>query len=466
MKVKSLYILILLFALSPIFSHAQTTETTDQREARLKKELAQVEKEQAETEKILAETQNQSASITRDITILSTKIKAAQLNIKAKNLVIEGLGKDINNKQKKINDLEGNINRGKETLRQIMRKTSEVDSYSLAEFLLARDNLSQVFIDLDNFESVQQSLKETFEEIRDNKTQTESEKNTLSKRKDQEIDAKAVIESEKKSIESNEKEKQRLLAISRGNEVTYAQELAKKKAKAAEIRAALFSLRDAAAIPFGDALRYANEASKVTGVRPAFLLAILTQESNLGKDVGSCLVTDLKTGNGAGKNTGTAFERVMYAKPTGDTSKRASDTVAFEDITERLGRDWKMTPVSCPPEHKYYIGRGFGGGMGPSQFIPSTWELFKDSVGKLIGLDGDYVDPWNPQHAFMATAVYMRNLGAGASTYSAERNAACRYYSGAACTPGRVPANVFYGDQVMVKADTIQRTMIDPLQGL
>jgi membrane-bound lytic murein transglycosylase B len=103
--------------------------------------------------------------------------------------------------------------------------------------------------------------------------------------------------------------------------------------------------------------------------------------------------------------------------------------------------------------------------MGPSQFIPSTWELFKDRLGSALGISGDSVNPWNPEHSILATAVYMADLGAGGGGYTAERNAACKYYSGASCSPGRRPSNVFYGDQVMAKAQNIQLTMIDPLEG-
>ena len=442
----------------PIFlSHAQVNETPAEKESRLRAELAQVEKEQAETEKILNETKNQSASLKRDILILTTKIKAAELNIKAKNLLIESLGKDITKKQEKIEDLEGHIEKGRETLTQIMRKTSEIDSYSFPEFLLSREDLSSTFLDIDTFESIQASLKTTFEEIRSVKTQTETEKTQLNTKKNQETDARIVIEQERKNIKRDEAEKQRLLGVSKGNEKAYSQVLAEKQQKAAQIRSALFALRDSTEIPFGDALAFATVAGKVAGVRPAFLLAILTQESNLGANIGSCLISNLDTGDGVGKNTGTPFEQVM---------KAPRDTVPFKDITSRLGRDWKSTPVSCPPEYKYYSGRGFGGGMGPSQFIPSTWELFKETLGSLLNISGNSVDPWNPQHAFMATAVYMRDLGASSGMYTAERNAACRYYSGATCAPGRKPSNIFYGDQVMAKADLIQRTMIDPLQGL
>ena len=443
-----LLILISIFVVFPVQIFAQSNETTDQKESRLRAELAQIEKEQAETEKILAETKNQSASISRDILILNTKIKAAQLNIKAKNILIEGLGKDINKKQEKIEDLEGHIDRGRETLAQIMRKNNELDSVSFAEFILARQNLSHIFIDIDNFDSVQQSLKTTFENIRNDKAQTESEKDNLNKRKNQESDARAAIEGEKKNIESNEKEKKRLLGISKGNEVAYTQELNQKKAKAAQIRAALFSLRDSAAIPFGDALKYAQEAQRSTGIRPAFLLAILTQESALGKNVGSCYLTDPKLGSGVSIKSGTIFPNVM--KPTRDVEP-------FLEITKSLGLDPVKTLVSCPIPS----AGGYGGAMGPAQFIASTWMLFKDRIAKSLGISTP--NPWNPEHAFMASSMFLTDLGAKAGSYTSEMNAACRYYSGRACS-GNV--NSSYGAQVMVKADNIQRTMIDPLQGL
>lgn len=166
------------------------------------------------------------------------------------------------------------------------------------------------------------------------------------------------------------------------------------------------------------------------------------------------MVNNVDTGDGVGKNTGTVFEKVM---------KSPRDTVPFQNITSRLGMSWANTPVSCPLGVKYSSSRGYGGGMGPSQFIPSTWELFKNKVGTAVGVSGDQADPWNPEHAFMATAVYMQELGATSGSYTAERNAACKYYSGSSCSTSRKPPNAPYGDSVMKIASSIQTTMIDPL---
>lgn len=445
------------FTFIPSYAAAQMTEAQIQeQEAKWRAELAQTEKEIAEWESVLSQTKKGTASLERDAAVLNAKINEAKAFIRQRQTQIEKLNSEISLKNKTISELEAKINRGKESMASILRETYTVNDYSLVEVMLSNKRLSDFFADLDSYSTVNQSLEAQFAQIRALQNQADSERKVLDQKRTQEADTKAKIEEEKKKVERDEAEKKRLITINKTQEKTYQEVIKEKEKKAAQIRAALFALRDTEGIPFGDALKYANVASQKTGVRPALILAILTQESDLGKNQGSCLVTNIDTGDGAGKNTGTLFEQVM---------KAPRDTAPFKSITERLGKEWKMTPVSCPPGTKYTVGRGFGGGMGPSQFIPSTWELFKGRLGTLLGLDADQVNPWNPQHAIMATALYMADLGAANGGATAERNAACRYYSGAACSPGRKPANVFYGDQVMAKATNIQLTMIDPLDG-
>ncbi len=288
-------------------------------------------------------------------------------------------------------------------------------------------------------------MEDMFDEVRTNKSLTEKEKATLSEKKSQETNAKVVVESEKAKVEKNEAEKRELIRINKTQEKSYEQILAERKKKAAEIRSALFSLRDAAAIPFGTALTYANEVSKKTGVRPAFILAILTQESNLGKNVGQCLVQNFTNGDGVGKNTGTPFKGIMH--PT-------RDVPVFLKVAEKLGFEPSTRPVSCPQPG------GYGGAMGPSQFIPSTWVTYEARVASAVGVSTS--NPWEPRHAFFATGYFVADLGAGAGTYTAEREAAARYYAGGAwATRG-----LGYADSVLAHATRIQTTMIDPLQDL
>ncbi len=235
-----------------------------------------------------------------------------------------------------------------------------------------------------------------------------------------------------------------MLSISKNKESEYQKVLADKAKQKAAILSALFSLRDTGAIPFSKALEYANEASKATGVRPAFILAILTQESNLGTDQGSCLVTDMTTGEGMSSRTKKVFKNVMH--PT-------RDIPPFRTITASLGRDPAKTLISCP-----IGGIGYGGAMGPAQFIPSTWNGMKARVAKALGKES--ADPWIARDAFFASAIFLADLGASKGGYTAESQAAGKYYAGSRWATLGKP----YSSQVMAKAVKIQTTMIDPLQ--
>ncbi len=428
-------------------------------ENELKEAQAVCEKEAFVLEEKIATTGKEKITLSRDISLLKDKIKQAKLAIKLRTLSIEGLAHDIGVKNKTISKLSIKIDNQRDSLAQLIRKTDEIDSYSLAEVALSDKPLSEFFGDLDAFQYVEEAISRSLVEIGAIKKTTEEQKIILEDKKTKEADLKYKQELEKKRTEANEVEQQRILKFKKLEEAAYQKDLKEKQKKASQIRAALFKLRDTDGIPFGKALEYATIASKSTNVRPALILAILTQESELGKNIGSCILSSVETGDGVGKNSGTVFERVMYSQT--DT-KRPSDTVPFVNITSRLGFDWKITPVSCPPQARYYSGRGFGGAMGPSQFIPSTWELYKGRIAKAMGINSNNANPWDPAHAFTATAIYLSDLGAKSESPTSERNAACRYYSGRKCDNQR-PANTFYGNEVLKKAENIQRTMIDPL---
>ncbi|MBX4198019.1 lytic murein transglycosylase [Candidatus Parcubacteria bacterium] len=441
-------ILSLTFVSLQIAPRTASSETVEEKEARLRAELDEVTREIAEQQKILEVEMQKGQSIARDIAILTAQINEAKLNIRKKNLAIEGLGKDINSKTKEITILADRIDENRESLAQLIRKTNEMDTYTLVDVMLSNSDISEFFSDVDAFDTIKEGVQVNLGYIKQSKSETEVARQSLDKKRLEEINQKISIEVEKAKIEKNEKEKAYLLSLSKKEQQNYQTQIKSKEQKAAQIRAALFALRDTAAIPFGKALEFATKASQATGVRPAFLLGILTQESNLGKNVGSCYLTDPATGDGKRISTGAFEDGVM---------KPSRDVQPFLQITSELGRDPYTTRVSCP------FSTGYGGAMGPSQFIPSTWMLFKARIAKALGVGAP--DPWEPEHAFMASAIYLSDLGAGGGDYASERNAACRYYSGRACD-SKAPANKFYGDQVMTKANDIQVNMIDPLAGI
>ncbi len=428
-------VFIVLFGTVPSFILAQTPEEIAARQAALQAELNQVLKDIEQQRAILSQKQQEGVSIERDIAILNAKISQAKLKIKAKEISIQQLGKDINTKTERIQLLGEKAEQGKDSLSQLLRKTRYLDDYSIAEIMLGNKDLSEFLQDLDAYYFVKQSLNLSLDTVKKVKVDTEVERNTLDNKRAEEIDAKISIEAEKRVIEKSEGEKKTLLNLSKKEQQNYQTIIKSQENKAAAIRAALFALRDTAAIPFGKALEYAIFASQKTGVRPAFILGILTQESDLGKNVGTC--------NRPGDPPEKSWKEVM--KPT-------RDHAPFLRITSTLGLNPDTTPVSCA------IGNGWGGAMGPSQFIPSTWEMY---IERIQAVTGAYPNPWDARDAIVATAIYMQDLGAGAGSFTAERTAALKYYAGGNWAK---PANAFYGDQVMKKTQNIQENMINPLQ--
>lgn len=415
--------LVVVFVFGLSFHNAQAI-TPEEQDAIWRAELAQTEADIAKWQSILNSTKANTKSLQQEAATLNAKIKEAQATIKKKNIAIEQLGVDIQKRVKKINDLENKIEKGHESLAQLLRQTNQIDQTSLPEVVLGNKDISDFFSDVDSFQMINRSLKELFEQIRDTKNLTEKEKEALDKKKDQELDTKASIEAQKKQVEANEKEKQYLITVNKTQEKTYTQVIADRQAKANEIRAKLFKLAGGgAAIPFGTALTYAQSASAKTGVSPAFVLAILTQESSLGANVGKCYVTDLNSGTGTNVAGTKTFKNVM---------KSPRDTVPFIEILNKLGYSSEKTVVSCPIAGV----AGYGGAMGPAQFIPSTWKIFEDRLKDALGHEAN---PWLPEDAFTASAMYLGDLGAGSGTYSGEIKAACKYYGsgGTTCSYGR-----------------------------
>lgn len=412
---------------------------SDERRTQLQNELNQLEKEIAENQAVVEKLSAQGKSLSSEVTTLNAQIKKAQLQVQATQVAIKQLDSNITVHQRTISTLSEKLQNEKDSLAQILRRTNEIDTMSLVELAFSAEDISTLLRDLDSYVFVKRELGESYEEI-----QTEGEKAALEEKRSQQQEVAQLQLAAKAKVQQQQQAKQSLLAATKGEESRYQAIVATKQRTAGQIRAELFGLAGGGGkIPLPTAIEYAKTASRITGVRAAFILAILSQETDLGANVGQCLVTDLTTGDGKGKNTGTPFSGIM---------KVPRDTVPFKAIMDALGRDWSTTPVSCPQPG------GYGGAMGPTQFIPSTWLSFESRIKSALGVAA--TDPWNPLHAIVATGLYLGAVGGGGGNYAAEHTAAAKYYAGGAwASSGQA-----YANSVMDKASTFQND-IDTLAG-
>lgn len=393
--------------------------TADQKQL-CQQELQAIEKELKELEQKLINTKKQTGNITADINYLTSQINALKTKIKARALSIAQLKIDINNKISKIQTLSEKIESEHQSLAQLLRNTNEFDNENILHLILSDGTISDFYSDLESYSTIKRAVKVSVDEINGIKTETEQQKTELQKRQDAELDAKTELENAQKQVTQSQAEQKQLLAVSKKKESDYQKVIAERQKRVADIKARLFTLAGGSApIRFDVALQYAETASKKTGIDPAFLLAVLTQESNLGANVGQCYLTDTATGAGVGKNTGRFFPNVM--KPTRDVQP-------FLGITNGLGFNAFKTVVSCPVAGV----AGYGGAMGPAQFIPSTWKLFESRIKAITGSSPP--NPWSPTDAFMASSLYLTDLGAAGNSASAQHRAACKYYGSGGST--------------------------------
>ena len=418
------YLLVCVLLLMPLTLHAALTP---EERAQLEQELAQVEKEIAQNKAALAGKQAERQSLERDVAILDGEIKEAQLGIKQRNLAIRRLTDGITDKEAAIQVLDKKVEDGQVSVAQMIRRTREIDDITLVELVL-NGSLSDLFVEVDNFQSVQEALDGAFKEMALARQDLANRKEALFSQQQEEEELRQLQVLQQRALERAEDEKQDLVKVVKSEENVYQRTITEQTKTAGEIRARLFELRDSGAIPFGKAYEYAQEASAVTGVRPALILGVLAQESNLGENVG--------TGN------------------WNDDMHPTRDRPVFKTLMEELGLDPDTQKVSKKPWY------GWGGAMGPAQFIPSTWVMYKDRIGQLTG--NSPPNPWDARTAIFASSLLMADNGADAGTRASERLAALRYFAG--WGNANKPAYAFYGDGVMGLADKFQKE-IDVLEG-
>ncbi|MGB2762068.1 MAG: hypothetical protein WBC21_00830 [Minisyncoccales bacterium] len=405
-------------------------------ESFLKKCEAYFVEKSEEIEKDISKTGAEKKTLENKIYTLRNKIQNLDYKINQSNLIIKDLGLQITDTESSIDETCLGIEDLKENLAEFLRLIYEEDQKSLIEIFLSENELSDFFDNLVALEILNSENQEILENIKSLKTYLENQKESLDEEKEDREKTLAVYNLQNQENAEIKREQEYFLKLTEKEYQKYIKEKEETDKTASEIRARIFELIGVVEPPtFGEAYELAKYVQGVTGIRPAFLLAILTQESNIGKNVGQCYLKNTKTGDGIYIKTGKTAPKTMGPK----------SIPKFLEITKLLGRDPFNTPVSCC---MYYKGEpyGWGGAMGPAQFIPSTWVLYKD---KIEAVTGKTADPWNIKDAFLASGIYLKELGGSKNEFKA----AMHYFSGSTWTK----YEEFYGRSVISLANRYEK---------
>jgi len=423
--IKISFFLCLIFG-SFTFGFAQTKEECSGVEE-CKALLEEYEKKIQEYEHNIALNKNEQASLNNKIYLLRQKISQIDYEIKKSKIIISDLEVQLGDTENSIKNTSKEIEDSRQRLADVLQTIYQEDQKSSLEILIGNEEISDFFEDVFALEKLLGKSYDILNELKNLQVNLEEQKISLKEKQDEWQNMKEMQILQKEESQRTRSEKEWLLSQTKGEEKIYQELLAENRKKAQAIRERLFSLIGVPDAPtFGEALGIARYVEGITGVRAPLLLAVLRQESDIGKNVGQCYLKNTETGSGIIASTGQPLDRVM---------KPSRDIGPFLIICEETGQNPKNTLVSCP------MSFGWGGAMGPAQFIPSTWIYYKDRVANITGKPAN---PWNIRDAFLAAGLLLRDAGAGAQTYNAEWRAAMVYFSGSTN-----PAYSFYGNSVM-----------------
>ena len=430
----------------PAVIGAQESNGTVDRET-LTRQLEALEREAEAIDKTIQSVQAEARTLKNDLKLLDNQIRQRELEIRRLTLVIRQTETDIVKKSVTIKELIKEISVSQRELAGSVRELAARSDDNLVEIMLSNDNLSDFFGALNSLESLQKKIQETLDGLRERKIKLEKEKAELEEFREEQQQAKAIQEVDKRGLGQKRLERDQLLKLTQGKESLFQELLKKKKTDIAAIRNQLFYL-EKTGITAEEALKYARLAADRVGIRVAFLLALLEVETGRQFENGQITVgSNLGTGN---------WKTDMYDcyVNLGRRTTAEKQKAAFFQITGELGLDPDKMPVSRKPNY------GCGGAMGPAQFIPTTWLLFNGRVAEIVGRS--IASPWVVEDSFTAAGLFLADSGAKSKTKTGEIAAARTYISGRPNCPASGSARyacISYANRVYSLSQDIERAI-------
>ena len=429
MKKQLLKVILLAGAIFGLVFFNYNFSQAEPNSSELQAQLDDIELQISIYERELTVTKTEKKTLSNKIKQLRAEQAKLKLQVKQTTVLVTDLGKKINTTENQIDITRGRLKKIKRSMSIILRLMNQREQTSIIEMLAAPGNFSDFYNEARNYFTLSDALNKLVKEIKEAELFLINKQEDLEDKREDAKNLIAVKTIQQQELVGTLSEQAQLLKDTQGRETDYQQILNDTKKRAAEIRNRIYEMVGGGKqINFGEALEIAKWVSAQTGIRPAFLLAVVTQESNLGKNIGTC--------NRIGDPPEKSWRVIM---------KPERDQEPFKQITSELGKDIDTTPVSCPMKDKNGDRLGWGGAMGPAQFIPSTWMGYR---GKVTAITGRSVaNPWDNRDAFLASAIKLKADGAD-GTRDGEWKAAMRYFSGSTNTRYR-----FYGDNVLKLTD-------------
>ncbi len=236
----NIIILFILVFVPVFFILAQTAEEVQSKISQKNSDIEKLKQEIKSYQSQLDELSKQKSSLRGSIKALDLTRKklVADIGVTGKkiektNLKITGLSKDINIKQ---NSISNNI----EAISEGIKQANEFENKSIVENILSSEDFSLVWNDIDNTMRLREKIRGQITELKQVKGELEDTRKETIDAKNELLSLKSELADQKKIVEQNTKEKNKLLAQTKNSEANYQkilkERLAQKDAIEKELR--------------------------------------------------------------------------------------------------------------------------------------------------------------------------------------------------------------------------------------
>jgi peptidoglycan hydrolase CwlO-like protein len=339
---------------------------------------------------------NQAELAADQLARISKQLQTSELQLEQTLLSISITQSDITKTAEDIGQVHKEIAAHRELLRKTMRSLYQHNSASLMNIVFNTENLSTILNEQHQYQVLQDKVLGLVNDLHQKQNELTTRKYDLLEHKDKQAQLKKLQINQQGDLSNQRSTKKDFLTLKQQEKANFENKIAEAKQARTEIKQQIFKLKSVdLEISINDAFSAARFASSLTGVRPALLLAVLKVETNVGEWIGS--------------------GKFPYDMHPGSRD-------AFIRLTEKLGLDPYNTPISKRPASY----KGWGGAMGPGQFMPATWEGIEGRVGALM--KKPQPNPYELVDAIVGTSIMLADRGA--TNRQKEFEAVNRYLAG------------------------------------
>lgn len=214
----------------PVLALSRVEELENQIQSR-NNDIKKLEEEIAVYEKELSTTKKDAGTLKAAIARLNTAKKKLETDIKITQKQIDALNLNIKRLGETINEKTESIEFGKEALAEAIRLMNENESSPVIGNMLSYGSLGEVWKEIDRLETIETSIRSRIISLDRDKTALKESKEQAEENQQKLKKTESALSDQKKLVNQNQEEKNKLLVLTKNKQSSYEQLLADRKEK-------------------------------------------------------------------------------------------------------------------------------------------------------------------------------------------------------------------------------------------